>query len=262
MSESARSFVDFKSAILKYDGAQFPTDDFKLGEDVLSHKRIEEFYIPFDWINTNAKLIVVGITPGLTQWLNGVKTAKGGLERGMSDDEILREVKQFAAFSGTIRPNLLRLMDSIGIPKLLGIDSSEQLFSDRADLVHWTSLFVNPIFCESKNYSGSPAPSLKCPLMNRSIEEGILREIEACKNAWILPVGKPPNDIFKTLIKKGRVPAERVLLGMIHPSNASAERVACWLGTKTTGFSVKTDPVKILDAKQKMIDQVNALIAK
>lgn len=256
-----RSFSHFKEAIRSYDEEPLPSRDFLLSDDYAGSHLLEEFYIPFDYVNTDAKLMVIGLTPGLTQWVNAVKAAHDALLEGCTDEEILRRAKLTGAFSGKLRTNLIEMMQKIGLHRLLGVDHCETLFSTDSHLVHWTSTFINPILNNGKNYNGTnPACSLKIELLRSSFEEGILKEVEACSKAYLLPLGKPANDIFRKLTESGRINAKRVFFDMPHPSGASAERVACWNDTKTSGFSVKTNPNAIYEARQTMIEQIQSLL--
>ena len=257
-----RSFSHFKEAIRSYNGDACPNQDFLLSKDYVGAHLLEEYYIPFDYVNADAKLMVIGLTPGLTQWVNAVNAAHEALAEGCTDEEVLRRAKLTGAFSGKLRTNLIEMMQQVGFHRLLGISHCETLFTSNNHLVHWTSTFVNPIFNNGKNYNGTnPTCSLKkFEFLRSSFEEGILKEIEACPNAYLLPLGKPANDIFRKLALSGCIDAQRVFFDMPHPSGASAERVACWNGTKTSSFSIKTNPQAISRAKQKMIEQICSLL--
>jgi hypothetical protein len=43
-----------------------------------SSGNIEVCYAPFEYINTNARVVIVGITPGHTQMINAIKEARNG----------------------------------------------------------------------------------------------------------------------------------------------------------------------------------------
>ena len=43
--------------------------------------KISIYYAPFEYVNENAKIVLVGITPGLQQAVNALNTAKIGLVR-------------------------------------------------------------------------------------------------------------------------------------------------------------------------------------
>jgi hypothetical protein len=50
-------------------------------------------YIPFDWVNPGARVVIVGITPGFTQWKNAMAKAQRQLSAGVSVDTVLQRAK-------------------------------------------------------------------------------------------------------------------------------------------------------------------------
>lgn len=114
-------------------------------------------YAAFEHINRTAKVVLVGLTPGEQQALRANEAVAEQLSAGVSDREALKAAKVFASFSGPMRANLVALLDSIGLPAKLGIDSTDQLFSEHRDLCHFTSALRYPVFVDNKNYSGSPS---------------------------------------------------------------------------------------------------------
>jgi len=79
--------------------------------------QISVYYAPFEYVNVNAKIVIVGITPGLQQAANALNVAKTGLETGCSSEKILKSVKSSASFSGPMRSNLINMLDHVGINK-------------------------------------------------------------------------------------------------------------------------------------------------
>jgi hypothetical protein len=56
----------------------------------------------------------------------------------------------------------------LGLPGLLGIDRSEEVFADRADLGHSTSALRNLVFVRGNNYAGSVPPIATTPALRRT----------------------------------------------------------------------------------------------
>ena len=99
-------FSDYKQIIHQHRLQDLlNTDLLKIAESGPLHS----FYSPFDAINPNAKIVIVGIAPGKLQWRNAVTACKEALEQGYSDNEALRIAKVTGAFSGPIRHNLIRI---------------------------------------------------------------------------------------------------------------------------------------------------------
>ena len=100
-----RSFQAFKQTIVDCTDTFSQTDAFLMNRETISGNILEEFYIPFDYVNENAKIFVIGITPGITQWASAVEEAQRAIHEGCSDEETLRRAKTTGAFSGDLRSN-------------------------------------------------------------------------------------------------------------------------------------------------------------
>lgn len=82
----------------------------------------------FGYQNIEAKVVIVGITPGNSQL--------DGSREGLSP----KEIKCKYAFAGKMRPNLINMLNYIGVNRLLGIESCSTLWGDDFDKVDMTSL--------------------------------------------------------------------------------------------------------------------------
>lgn len=73
-----------------------------LNDDLLMERdgKLSIYYAPFDYTNTQAKVVIVGITPGKTQMVNALNEAHRQLNRGASMEDALRAAKRTASFSG------------------------------------------------------------------------------------------------------------------------------------------------------------------
>lgn len=218
-------FVEFKSKIAALPAApsftkeQLLVDDFLLG----SGGNTTVYYAPFDYVNTQARLVILGLTPGWTQMNVSFVEARTAIGEHESDPEILRRVKRVAAFSGTMRTNLLSMLDALGVAEALGVDRTADLFDSRGeDLLHSTSALRYPVFINGENYSGYPAAATK-PLL-RAYFDLLADELASVDGALIVPLGKGVEGIVDHLTATGRLQPSRVLGGFPHPSGASPHR--------------------------------------
>src|SRR5450830_967417 len=115
-----------------------------------SNDKVRTYYSLFDHVNRNAKLILVGVTPGRTQMNNSLKAAVDALKENLDDDQVIARAKQAASFSGTMQKKLIAMLDHHGFNKRLGIRSCEELWQDANHLVHFTSALRNPVFVMEK----------------------------------------------------------------------------------------------------------------
>lgn len=113
---------------------QLPIKDSYEREDLVNDSflydkdgNIEIHWAPFDYINKDAKVFILGITPGWTQMELAFNYTRKNI-KDPDETHVLKEAKRVAGFGGSMRKNLLHMLDEIGLPKYLSIDRTEQLF--------------------------------------------------------------------------------------------------------------------------------------
>lgn len=219
-------------------------------------------YSVFDHINPNARLVIMGITPGELQANEALKTARLWLARGASGDEVLRRSKSSASFAGAMRTNLISVLDHIGIANGLGIKSCGSLWSDHNHLVQFTSALRYPTFVEGKNYSGSSPSMTKHPLLRRHLLQYTGTELHSLSNALLVPLGPAAVDAAVAFVDEGLFPKKNILFGVPHPSGANAERIAYFLGRKPReALSAKTNPDKLDQDRALTLETVRAFFS-
>lgn len=220
---------------------------------------IEVCYAPFEFVNPMARVVIVGITPGRTQMLNALKEARRQLDQGADAITCLIAAKQTGGFSGAMRPNLIELLDCIGIHSWLGIRSCAELFGGSSRLVQTASVLRNPVFINGDNYNGTPNMT-KHPFLREQLLSNFGKDIKALPNAVFVPLGDKVGDALQFLSKQGLLDRDRIIDGLPHPSTANAERIAYFLGKKRReALSVKTNPEKIDMARKEIMSRVMSL---
>jgi len=203
-----------------YDSADLLVSDILIAEE----GALRMFYAPFDWINPSARIIILGITPGWTQMELAYRTARVALAAGRTLDEACRLAKQQASFAGSMRSNLVRMLDRLGLPGLLRIGSSGDLFGQAASLLHTSSAIRYPTFVQSANYTGSNPPAARSAFLLRAARELLVPELESLPHAAIVPLGRSVEEILDTLAAEGCFRRKRWLRGFPHPSGANGHR--------------------------------------
>lgn len=221
---------------------------------------ITTMYAPFDHIETKARLVVVGITPGLTQTVNALKAAVTASRKGLELEQVLAEAKLTASFSGgAIRNNLVAMLDAIGIAKHFGVSSTAEMFRSGSNAVHFTSALRYPVFVDRKNYNGTP-DMLTTPVLRQQIDTHLAEEAQSLSHAIWLPLGPKAEAAVTHLARRGLLDPQRILAGMPHPSGANAERVAVFLGRKRPeDASRQTNPTPLIAASVRLKDQISNL---
>lgn len=223
-------------------------------------RNVEMIYAPFDHVNRAAKIVIVGMTPGRTQATNALRVAKEGLLAGHSLDKVSAEAKVFASFSGEpMRTNLVRMLDLIGVGRLLGLASSGELWSSRSDLEHFTSALRYPVFADGLNWSGQP-DMVRNPNLRSWLETYTGSELGLLGEALIVPLGPKVTAAMNHLAKLGLIKERHVLSGLPHPSGANSERISYFLGDKPAHLcSTKTNPDTLDIARAALIDRIEGL---
>jgi hypothetical protein len=255
-------FPRFAQAIREADLALISTPAQIPAEFVLGREgRLDACYIPFESVNRSARVVIVGITPGFTQWKNAIGEAQRQLAEGAGQDAVLRAARLAGAFSGAIRPNLVALLDAIGVQRWLGIESCASLFGEHADLVHVTGILRHSIFVNGKNYNGSPSMT-RTPFLREHLLRYFAQEAAALPDALYVPMGSSVSEGLDWLAAEGVIKAERILHGLPHPSGANAERVAYFLKRKDKAtLSAKTDGDRLDAARARLLAQMASLKA-
>ncbi|MDA8833791.1 hypothetical protein N9N51_04085 [Candidatus Pelagibacter bacterium] len=175
---------------------------------------IKIYYAPFDYVNSNAKIMIVGITPGLQQMLQSFQV--------INDGKSLKEVKDLSSFKGSMRTTLIKYMDALKVNKKLKIKSCESLFDLHSKYLHTTSLVKYPVFDKGRNYSGSNI--LKKELLLNFIEKNFLKELKIHQNSIIIPLGNTVSSTIRYLNDKYNLKLSCFLEGFPHPSGANARK--------------------------------------
>lgn len=176
------------------------------------------------YINEHAKVFIVGITPGFQQMNKSIATARLCIEEGVPIEAVPYLCKREARFEGTLRKNIISMLDELGLPTKLKIKDSKALFEERDDLLHTTSMIPFAAFVKGKNYSGHQPPLIKCELFMKYIKTFFYPQVVLMKDALIIPLGKSVEEILLRLIEEGIINEQQCLLGFPHPSGANAHR--------------------------------------
>lgn len=183
------------------------------------------YYAPHnEIINKKAKIFIVGITPGWTQTCIAYKTAHEGLIKGLDYERIKQECKKNSRFAGSMRTNLIEMLDNLGLQKKLYIDSCSELFENEDELLHTTSMIPYPVFIKDKNYTGSNPKILDNEILESYLKKYFYKELEKLPNALIIPLGKAVEEVLEVIINKNIIKREQCLLGFPHPSGANGHR--------------------------------------
>jgi hypothetical protein len=201
------------------------TETFLLHREKVSGKEMAIYYVPLEYVNVSAKVVLIGISPNWTQMETAYREVNRSLRAGLSIEEVLKRAGDRATFAGMTRTNLVKMLDGVGLAEELEIKSSGLLFDRASQLVHTTSAIRHPVFVNGGDYSGNWPDMTRHPILRKYITDILTEELQSMPFALIIPLGKAVSSAVGLLIDNGSLDSERCLLDFPHPSGANASRV-------------------------------------
>lgn len=198
------------------------SEPFLLEKDEKKH--LEIYYAPFEYVNERAKVVIIGITPGLNQMEKSYSTVLNAKNLEVSDETILSQVKNNSSFEGTMRKNLVQMLDELKLHEYLNITSTMELFSSESHLVHTTSVISYPVFFKGKNYSGSTPNMLTTEILKKYLTEHFTYELTQLDQPLLIPLGAKVSKVLENLVGKKMIDSKLILNGFPHPSGANGSR--------------------------------------
>ena len=226
-----KTLKDYKEAIKKLPIKDKYTKEELLIEDFLIDKdnNIEIYYAPHnEYFNKKAKIFIVGITPGFQQMNTAISTARKELEHNNDLEDIQYKCKVAARFSGSLRKNIISMLDDLNLNDIMNIDSVAQLFEEKDYLLHTVSLIPYPVFAKKENYSGHTPKLIKNKFLMKYVYDNFIDEIKRLENpeeVLLIPLGKAVEEILIKLQEEKIIGENQILLNFPHPSGANVNRV-------------------------------------
>ncbi|WP_444452628.1 hypothetical protein ACTTAI_16630 [Rhodobacter capsulatus] len=204
------------------------------------------FYMPFEYVNERARIVIVGITPGPNQMALAYDEVKALSSRGMNEDQILYQVKSLAAFGDeSMRPNLVKMLNAMQINELIGIRDAGELWSTSYDALHATSVIPHAAFRNGKMFAGSFDQVLRSEAFAAGFQRDFLPSLQALPhNAFFLALGPTPLEALQWCVAQGHIQEEQLLGALAHPSRSSGSQVDIYLGLKDPQDLNPKDPVR------------------
>lgn len=203
------SLLNYKEAILKLPVKDKYTKEELLINDFLIEKDgdIEIYYTAHNEdINKKAKVFIIGITPGFQQLSTSIATARKELEKGTSIDEITYLCKKAGRFSGSLRKNIISMLDELKLNEAFNIVSCSELFAEKDYLLHTISLIPYSVFVKHKNYSGHTPKLIKSKFLMKYVRENFIDELSKLdnkKDILIIPLGRAVEEVLIQLSEEG-----------------------------------------------------------
>lgn len=229
--EMKKTLYNYKDLIKKLPLKDKYTKEELLIKDFLVDKEgnIEIYYAPHnEYLNPRAKVFIIGITPGFQQMSTAMLAARRELEIGEDIEEIQYKCKVAGRFSGTLRRNIITMLNDIKLNKALHIYDCRELFEDKDYLLHTVSLIPYPVFIKKENYSGHTPKLIKSEFLMNYVYENFIEELgslDSPKEVLLIPLGKAVEEVLYKLKDQGIIGENQILTGFPHPSGANVNRI-------------------------------------
>src|SRR5699024_12744564 len=102
----------------------------------------------------NTKKFIIRITTGFQQMNTAKSTARKELEHTDNIEAIQYKCKVLARFSGSLRKNIISMLDDLKLNEIMNIKSTSELFEEKDYLLHTVSLIPYPVYVRQENYPG------------------------------------------------------------------------------------------------------------
>lgn len=206
----------------KYTKEEILTKDFLIEKE----KDIEIYYAPHnEYINPKAKIFIVGITPGFQQMSTAISEARRMLEITNDINEIQYRCKIAGRFSGSLRKNIISMLDDIKLNEFLGLVSCSELFKDKDYLLHTVSLIPYSVFVKGNNYTGHTPKLIKSEFLMKYVYDNFVKEVGILEDAIIIPLGRAVEAVLEKLVEMQVINENQILKGFPHPSGANVNRL-------------------------------------
>ena len=242
-------YSELTGRVINEGGRTLPSKPVIVDED----RQYRVQYIPFEYVNPAAKLVIVGIAPGNNQIEGTYSALDFMLRAGESKEDILRAVKRQNSFGGDkMKPNLLKMLRHFEFEKLLGIGDVEKLWGKSHHLFQATSVVPNAAFkwgtkkgvADWQMFAGSFEEVLKIPMLRQQFEDVFLPSVRSMNpNALYIGLGPTPDAALQSCVDNGLIRADQFLGSFAHPSSTAGDQVKYFLREKSRAEITPGNPL-------------------
>lgn len=175
------------------------------------------------YVNKDAIVVIVGVTPGNNQ--------SGGKNEKLSP----LEIKKKYAFKGEpMRSNLIKMLDLIGVNRVLGIQSCKTIWDNDFHLVEMTSLLKRGTYeiIDGEKKMFNKARNIACnSQLEKEFNKGFVKDCAKYQKAKLfVACGPDTYTILLDLFRQGII--KKPIVGIAHPSGQNGNWVNCYLKKK------------------------------
>lgn len=202
-------------------------------------------YVPFEHTNPHARLAVVSTTPGHTHVKLAARLTESLLHAHSPGRTIQRENKRQVELGGPlVRPNLIRMLDHFGIPRLIGVEAARSLWDEDFAQLQPLALLPHATTRRGLAFDGTLDDLLREPMLRHAFETQFLPGLARLpQDALCLGLGRTAWAGLCYAAERGVV-SRKQLLGMMPVPARAGSMVRYFLGEVAAHDLSKNDPVR------------------
>lgn len=205
------------------------------------YKIIRQNEFDISYVNKNAKVVIVGMSPGSTQTSNYNKTLG------------IKENNRLCAFSGNpMRQNIINLLNTIKVNDFLNIKDCSSLWGNDFDKVSFTSILKQPVLKTQKDKTQFISTIDYSKIMNNEDLTNLFKDFEKdCSEHYkeaelFIACGTAVRPILDILANKNIIKAP--IITIAHPSQTNIQRAKVYL-TRTLPSQANAALHKMIEAR-------------
>lgn len=202
-------------------------------------------YVPFEYVNTCARLVLVNTTPGPRHMRLACELTCRLLSERTPGRVIQRENKRQADLGGsTVRPNLIRMLDHFGIGSFFGLGNAAAFWGEGSQYLQTLALLPVVTTKRGLPFTGALAEILTAPVLARSFESLFLDRLSALSpDAVYLAVGRCAWEGLQHAVEQSCLRKPQ-LIGMLPAPTRAGSMVNYFVGELALKDMTPNDPVR------------------
>ncbi|WP_316155329.1 hypothetical protein [Cupriavidus sp. BIC8F] len=202
-------------------------------------------YVPCEYLNTQAPLVLVSTTPGHAHVRLAAAVTEELMRAHAPGRVIQRENKRRVELGGKlVRPNLIRMLDHFRVPELVGLPHAAALWNDGFERLQPLALLPHATTRRCLAFDGPLEELLETPMLREVFEAQFLGAVRQMRtDALYIALGRTAWAGLRHAVSR-RVLAKHQLLGMMPVPARAGSMVRYFLREIAASDLSAKDPVR------------------
>ncbi|MEM5429719.1 hypothetical protein [Cupriavidus oxalaticus] len=202
-------------------------------------------YVPCEYLNTQAQLVLVSTTPGHAHVRLAASVTEELLRSHAPGRVVQRENKRRVELGGKlVRPNLIRMLDHFRVPELVGLPHAAALWNDGFERLQPLALLPHATTRRGLAFDGPFEDLMAAPMLREIFENQFLETVRQMRtDAFYIALGRTAWAGLRHAVSR-RLIARHQLLGMMPVPARAGSMVRYFLRELSVSDLSPKDPVR------------------